>query len=231
MAAVTGFTGVLCLLLLWQQPRDPYAAARDAMVREQIEGRGVRNKDVLKALRETPRHLFVPPEYREQAYGDHPIPIGQGQTISQPYVVALMTELLAPAADLTVLEIGTGSGYQAAILSELFAQVYSIELLPELARRADSVLRQLGRGNVMVRAGDGYLGWPEHAPFDRIILTAAPPRIPEALTDQLKPGGILVAPVGGASQQQLVVVEKTKEGRLRRREVIPVRFVPMVPAR
>jgi protein-L-isoaspartate(D-aspartate) O-methyltransferase len=226
-------TSGLCLLLGLLQaaaaPADPYAAARERMVREQIEERGVRHPGVLRVMRETPRHLFMPERVRSQAYEDHPVPIGYGQTISQPYIVALMTELLEPRRDARVLEIGTGSGYQAAVLAPLVAHVYSLEIVRELAESASALLNKLGYRNVTVRWGDGYQGWPEQAPFDRIIVTAAPPELPQALLDQLKPAGKLVAPVGSSIfGQDLVVVEKTREGKIRRRSVIPVMFVPMV---
>jgi protein-L-isoaspartate(D-aspartate) O-methyltransferase len=209
---------------------DSFAAAREAMVRTQIEARGVENAAVLRVLRETPRHLFMPEKVRTQAYADHPVPIGYGQTISQPYIVALMTELAEPGAGQKVLEIGTGSGYQAAVLSRLVKHVYSIEIVPELARSAAATLKQLGYTNVTVRCGDGYAGWSEQAPFDRIVLTAAPPKIPEALVAQLKPGGRLVAPEGAPGRtQQLVVIEKGLGGAVSRRAVLPVMFVPMVP--
>lgn len=221
---------VLPWVLLWAE--DPYAARRAQMVRTQIEERGVRNPDVLRAMRAVPRHLFVPEGARAAAYEDHPVPIGYGQTISQPYIVGLMTELLEPKKDLKVLEIGTGSGYQAAVLSGLVRQVYSIEIVPELARSAAASLKKLGCQNVTVRHADGYQGWPEEAPFDRIILTAAPPEIPRVLLEQLKPGGKLVAPEGqSVFGQDLVVVDKTPDGRLKKRSVIPVMFVPMVPGR
>lgn len=208
---------------------DPFAAERERMVREDIAARGVKNPAVLEAMRTTPRHLFVPESVRPLAYSDRPLPIGGGQTISQPYIVALMTELLQPAKDHKVLEIGTGSGYQAAVLSGLVRHVYTIEIVPELARNGTALLARLGYRNVTVRQGDGYAGWPSEAPFDRIILTAAPPELPEALTEQLKPGGLLVAPVGASVfGQRLVVVEKTKDGQLKQRQVAPVMFVPMV---
>lgn len=208
---------------------DPFAAQREIMVRTQIEDRGVRDPGVLRALRTVPRHLFVPEAARLAAYADHPVSIGYGQTISQPYIVGFMTELLAPARSHTVLEIGAGSGYQAAVLSGLARQVNSIEIVPELARSAAATLKKLGYENVTVRLGDGYKGWPDAAPFDRIILTAAPPEIPQALLDQLAPGGRLVAPVGSTLfGQQLVVVDKTADGKLKRRSVLPVMFVPMV---
>jgi protein-L-isoaspartate(D-aspartate) O-methyltransferase len=209
-----------------------YPRLREAMVRQQMEARGIRDARVLAAFRQTPRHEFVPPALRPSAYADHPLPIGHDQTISQPYIVALMTELLAVQAGHRVLEIGTGSGYQTAILAQLAGQVHSIEIVEPLAAAARQRLAALGYRNVQVRAGDGYQGWKEAAPFDRIILTAAPPRVPQALLDQLKPGGILVAPVGSqAENQELVVITKDTRGRLQRRAVLPVRFVPMVPGK
>jgi protein-L-isoaspartate(D-aspartate) O-methyltransferase len=208
---------------------DPYADLRERMVSGQIEARGVKHPDVLHAMRTVPRHLFVPAAARSLAYTDQPLPIGEGQTISQPYIVAVMTELLAPDRSLKVLEIGTGSGYQAAVLSLLFRHVYTVEIVPELAARSRALLKELGYSNVTVRQGDGYLGWLEEAPFDRILLTAAPPEMPRALVDQLKPGGKLVAPVGAVPEaQELVVIEKDLSGKTRTRAIFPVRFVPMV---
>ncbi len=209
--------------------QDEYQAQRERMVREQMESRDIRNREVLRAIRAVPRHLFVPPNLRSMAYADHPVPIGYSQTISQPYIVALMTQMLEPEKGHKALEIGTGSGYQAAVLSPLVKQVYTIEIVPELARSAGALLMQLGCKNVTVRQGDGYRGWPEEAPFDRIILTAAPPEVPQALLDQLKPGGRLVAPVGGSVfGQELVMIDKGADGKIRRNPGIPVRFVPMV---
>jgi len=220
----------LALCLLWAQ--DPRAAERDRMVREQIESRDVHNPAVLRAMRTVPRHLFMPEEVRDLAYRDHPVPIGHGQTISQPYIVAIMTQLLEPAKEHKVLEIGTGSGYQAAVLDGLVKHVYTIEIVPELARSASATLAKLGYRNITVRHGDGYQGWPEEAPFDRIIVTAAPPELPRTLLDQLKPGGKLVAPVGSTVWgQDLVVVEKNAQGKITRRSVFPVMFVPMVKGR
>ena len=207
--------------------QDAATLQRHRMVADQIEGRGIRNTDVLRAMRATPRHLFVPLEIRPEVYQDRPLPIGYQATISQPYIVALMTELLAPAKNHRVLEIGTGSGYQAAVLSQLAARVYSIEIVPELAQSATRTLRDLGYANVQVRHGDGYKGWPEQAPFDRIILTAAPPEIPEPLIAQLAKGGRLVAPVGPLREQDLIVIEKKPDGSVQRRSMGGVRFVPM----
>jgi len=199
---------------------------RNRMVEEQIVARGVKDERVLAAMRKVPRHLFVPENLIPEAYDDTPLPIGHGQTISQPYIVALMTELLQLSGDEKVLEVGTGSGYQAAILGELAKEVYTIEIVEPLAKQAAERLRELGYTNVHVRHGDGYDGWPEQAPFDGIIVTAAPERIPKPLLDQLKPGGRLVIPVGAWSQD-LLVVSKSPDGKITRRVVIPVRFVPM----
>lgn len=195
------------------------------MVREQIAGRGVRDPRVLAALRKVPRHRFVLPTQRESAYDDRPLAIGLGQTISQPYIVAYMSEALRLRPTSRVLEIGTGSGYQAAVLAELAREVYSIEIVPALAHRATALLQQLGYRQVHVRVGDGYLGWPEKAPFDAIILTAAPPRIPAPLLAQLRVGGVLVAPVG-RGLQRLVRITRVAQG-YRREELLGVRFVPM----
>jgi protein-L-isoaspartate(D-aspartate) O-methyltransferase len=215
------------VLLLFQT--DPFLAQRDRMVRDHIEARGIRNQEVFAAMRSTPRHQFVPDEWRADAYADRALPIGFRQTISQPYVVALMTELLEPRKELRVLEIGTGSGYQAAVLAALVRHVYTIEIVPELARMVSERLRSMGYRNITARQGDGYEGWREQAPFDRVILTAAPREIPTALLDQLKPGGKLVAPVGDSPMnQELVVVDKGLDGRIHRRPVIPIAFVPMV---
>jgi len=209
---------------------DPVALQRERMVSEQIESRGIRSPDVLPVMRATPRHLFVLADVRSMAYEDHPLPIGYGATISQPHVVALMTELLAPAKKHRVLEIGTGSGYQAAILGQLAAKVYTIEIVPELARTAARTLRELGYSNVTVRQGDGYKGWPEQAPFDRIMVTAAPPEVPATLIAQLSRGGRLVAPVGSTWDQELILIEKTADGTIRRTSAGAVSFVPMKPA-
>jgi protein-L-isoaspartate(D-aspartate) O-methyltransferase len=201
-------------------------ARRLEMVEEQIRQRGVTDTRVLDAMRSVPRERFVPKELMSQAYEDGPLPIGFGQTISQPYIVAYMTEALDVSSSHKVLEIGTGSGYQAAVLSPLAREVYTIEIVPELAKQAESVLRALGHTNVHVRAGDGYVGWPEQAPFDRIIVTAAPEVLPAPLVEQLAPGGRLVVPVGAqGGPQWMTVVEKTPMGVVERR-TIPVQFVP-----
>jgi protein-L-isoaspartate(D-aspartate) O-methyltransferase len=209
---------------------DPYAADRERMVREQIESRAITNPAVVRVMRATPRHLFVPQNVRFAAYEDHPLPIGYGATISQPYIVALMTDLLQPAKHHRVLEIGTGSGYQAAVLAQLVKWVYTIEIVPELAASARATLGGLAYSNITVRQRDGYRGWPEEAPFDRIIVTAAPPRLPEALVDQLATGGRLVAPVGPEHNQELIVVEKRADGTVRHWRHGPVNFVIMKSA-
>jgi len=202
-----------------------YEQARRAMVETQVAARGITDPLVLEAMRRVPRHLFVPSELKDQAYRDTPLPIGHRQTISQPYIVALMTELTKPAPTMKVLEIGTGSGYQAAVLAECVSRVYTIEILPELGREAARLLAELGYDNVSTRIGDGYDGWPEHAPFDAIIVTAAPANIPKPLLEQLAVGGRLVIPVGEQSQD-LVVVTRTETG-YERRPASYVRFVPM----
>jgi protein-L-isoaspartate(D-aspartate) O-methyltransferase len=200
------------------------------MVSDQIAARGVSDARVLNAMRKVPRERFVPAHLALRAYDDAPLPIGEGQTISQPYIVAYMTEALRVAPQHRVLEIGTGSGYQAAILGELAREVYTIEIVPALAQRARDVLAALGYSRVTVREGDGYAGWPAHAPFDRIMVTAAVEEIPQPLLDQLAPGGVLVAPVGAQDGVQwLTIVEKTGRGTIERR-TIPVRFVPFTRA-
>lgn len=187
---------------------------------------------VLAAMHRVPRHLLGPEEVRAQAYRNTPLPIGYDQTISQPYIVALMSDLLDVQPGHKVLEVGTGSGYQAAVLAHLVGQVYTIEIVEPLAKRAAVQLRALGYDNVTVRAGDGYAGWPEHGPFDRIIVTAGAAHIPKPLVDQLRPGGIMVVPVGsGRNELQLTVVRKDMKGRIRKEAVLPVRFVPLVRAR
>ena len=199
------------------------------MVEEQIQARGIKNRRVLDAMSSVPRHEFVPEEYRNSAYGDFPLPTSSGQTISQPYIVALMTELIDPQPEQRVLEIGTGSGYQAAILAKLVRDVYTIELVPELARTATQRLARLGFKNVHVRQGDGYQGWPEFAPFDAILVTAGASEIPKPLVDQLRPGGRMVIPVDNtAGHQTLQVLEKGVDGKVSVRDLIPVRFVPLI---
>jgi len=205
--------------------QDVYLAARHAMVEEQIAARDVRDPRVLAAMRAVPRHLFVPEAQRDAAYRDGPLPIGEKQTISQPYIVAAMTELARIGPESRVLEIGTGSGYQAAVLGEVAGEVYSIEIVAPLAERARALLRRTGYERIRLRLGDGYAGWPEAAPFDAIVVTAAPPEIPEPLVEQLAVGGRMVVPVGRWFQE-LVVLTKTETG-IERESVFPVRFVPM----
>jgi len=205
---------------------DERSAERERMVADQIAARGVRDSRVLAAMRKVPRHEFVPAELAARAHHDSPLPIGHAQTISQPYIVAFMTEQLELDGDEKVLEIGTGSGYQAAVLGELAKQVHTIEIVEPLARQSRELLAQQGYANIAVRAGDGYRGWPEEAPFDAIILTAAPPEIPQPLIDQLAMGGRLVAPVGRWNQE-LVLIRRDENG-FHREKLIGVRFVPMV---
>ena len=196
------------------------------MIAEQIRSRGVRDPRVLDAISRVPRHRFVPAAERHQAYEDHPIPIGFGQTISQPYIVAFMTEALAVEPPHRVLEIGAGSGYQTAVLAELGATVYAVEVIDDLARRARGLLGELGYGHVYLRTGDGYAGWQEHAPFDRILAAAAPDEIPPALIDQLVDGGILAIPLG-VLNQELQVIRRVGD-KLETIGTLPVRFVPMI---
>jgi protein-L-isoaspartate(D-aspartate) O-methyltransferase len=212
--------------------QDAFAAERRRMVAEQIASRDVRDPRVLAAVADVPRHLFVAPGYQSEAYEDSPLPIGYGQTISQPYIVALMTELARPRPGDRALEVGTGSGYQAAVLSRLVSHVYTIELVEPLGLAAGDRLKNLGYANVTVRVGDGYAGWPEMAPFDIIMVTAAPDHIPEPLIAQLKPRGRMVVPVGAVSAvQELQLVEKDDAGRIRTTRMAPVRFVPLLRAK
>ena len=197
------------------------------MVKDQIEKRGIRDKRVLRVMQETPRHLFIPENLKNLAYEDGPLPIGEGQTISQPYIVALMTELLNLHGNERVLEIGTGSGYQAAVISPLAKEVYSIEIIKSLAEMASKKLKEMQYHNVTVKQGDGYQGWVEYAPFDAIIVTAAPEQVPQTLIDQMKIGGRLVLPVG-TYFQKLKVITKLQDGKVGEENIISVRFVPMV---
>jgi len=202
-----------------------FAIARRHMVRDQIKARGIRDSRVLKAFERVERHRFVDSSRWPEAYNDYPLPIGRGQTISQPYIVALMTDLAGIEPTDTVLEIGTGSGYQAAILGELADQVYSIEIIEPLGKSAETRLKELGYENINVRIGDGYRGWPEAAPFDAIIITCAPPEIPQPLIDQLADGGRMVVPVGTYYQE--LILAKKKDGRIEKSRIAPVQFVPM----
>jgi protein-L-isoaspartate(D-aspartate) O-methyltransferase len=213
----------------WDKPRsDELAEQRREMVRRQIEARGVKDPQVLAAMRDVPRHWFVPDNMRSMAYADRPLPIGEGQTISQPYIVALMTAALELTPESKVLEIGTGSGYQAAVLAELTPHVFTIEIVQPLGERAIATFKKRGYRTIQARVGDGYRGWPEHAPFDAIIVTCAPDHIPPKLVEQLAPAGRICIPVGGErGVQELVVVMKQNDGSLERKTLIPVRFVPM----
>jgi protein-L-isoaspartate(D-aspartate) O-methyltransferase len=203
-------------------------AARQRMIDQDLRGRGITSRQVLDVMARVPRHRFVGEDLARQAYGDRPLPIGHGQTISQPYIVALMTQLAAPPPQGRALDIGTGSGYQAAVLGELCKEVYSIEIVAPLGEEAKKRLAELGHKNVTVRVGDGYKGWPDKAPFDAIIVAAAPDHVPQPLIDQLAPGGRLVIPVGRHWwTQELLVIEKQKDGTLQRKSVAAVAFVPM----
>ncbi len=207
--------------------RENFEELRRRMVKTQIKMRGVKDPRVLQAMLKVPRHLFVPEEYRNHAYNDYPLPIGYGQTISQPYIVAAMTELLDLKGDEKVLEIGTGSGYQTALLAELAGEVYTVERIPQLLERAKQVLSSLGYTNIYFKLADGTLGWPENAPFDRIMVTAAAPDLPQPLIDQLAEGGIMVIPVGSRYLQTLKVVVKTGD-KLRIKRVMECTFVPLI---
>ncbi|MEM9354377.1 MAG: protein-L-isoaspartate(D-aspartate) O-methyltransferase [Planctomycetota bacterium] len=219
--------------LAWFPPttfaQDEYQRQRERLVAEEVEAAGVADPRVLASMRSTPRHEFVPGRQRQYAYLDAALPIGDRQTISPPFVVAYMTEQLQPGPEEKVLEIGTGSGYQAAVLSPLVAEVYTIEIVDRLAKRSERTLRRLGYKNVHVKSGDGYLGWPEHAPFDKIIVTCSPERIPQALVDQLREGGEMIIPVGERYQQNLFRVVK-RDGRLEQTPLRATLFVPMTGA-
>lgn len=235
LAALAVF-GLLAVLALALRPRlkyreggaagGSYILKREAMVVEQIKARGISDPRVLKAMLEVPRHEFVPEKLKDEAYRDGPLSIGLGQTISQPYIVAYMTQALELKPEDKVLEIGTGSGYQAAVLAGLAGKVFSVEIICELEGEARKTLDRLGYSAVRTRCADGYKGWPEEAPFDAIIITAAPERVPQPLLDQLKPGGKLVMPIGPAYSQDLILIRKTADG-FKRETLLPVIFVPM----
>ena len=221
---------LISILLIMQFPdsnqSDRYSGQREKMVEKQITARGVTDYSTLRAMKKVPRHLFVPEEYRDEAYGDFPLPIGRGQTISQPYIVAYMTEAVKPSSKSRVLEIGTGSGYQAAVLAEIVDSVFTIEIVEELAEESSQRLRQLGYSNIVVRAADGYNGWKEKAPFDIIIVTAAAVEIPQPLIDQLADNGRLVIPVGSQGEVQELLLLTRKNGKIEKKTLTLVRFVP-----
>jgi protein-L-isoaspartate(D-aspartate) O-methyltransferase len=227
-AAMNKWWGLIIILLLASSAPagDIDQSQRDAMVRTQIAGRGIKDTATLQAMRTVPRHLFVPSSLADSAYQDQPMPIGYGQTISQPYIVAYMTEVIRPKAGQKILEIGTGSGYQAAVLAEIVKQVYTIEIVPELGRTARERLQQLGYRNVQVRVADGYDGWPEQAPFDAIVVTAAADYIPPPLIRQLKDGGRMVIPVGSPFLVQTLMLVEKEKGGIKTTSLTPVRFVP-----
>ncbi len=205
---------------------DRFQKKRRDMIERHLRNRDITDARVLEVMQRIPRHLFVPENVRDSAYEDRPLPIGRGQTISQPYIVALMTQLAQPRPDSRVLDVGTGSGYQAAVLGELCREVYSIEIVEELAQQASRLLARLGYENIHVRSGDGYQGWKEHAPFDLIIVAAAPAHVPKPLIEQLAPGGRMIIPVG-RFQQDLMIIEKSEDGTIKQWSEIPVAFVPM----
>jgi protein-L-isoaspartate(D-aspartate) O-methyltransferase len=219
---------ILSLLFGGQLPEgaDRYYSARINMVKTQIKARGISDNDVLESMKRVPRHLFVPEEYESESYGDYPLPIGYGQTISQPYIVAYMTDVARPSAKKKALEIGTGSGYQAAVLSQIVDTVYTIEIVTELAIESAGRLKKLGYNNIVAKSGDGYNGWIEHAPFDIIIVTAAAGKVPDPLIDQLAEGGRMVIPVGTPGGVQKLMLFVKKNGRISSSELLPVRFVP-----
>lgn len=227
MKAAIFILGIFLFMACPPIEQQDYQKERERMVRQQLEARGIQDKETLEAMRKVERHKLVPEDMVKYAYEDSPLPIGNGQTISQPYIVALTTEQIQPREGMKVLDVGTGSGYQAAVLAEIVDEVYSIEIVEELAYRAKENLEAMGYENIHVKAGDGYHGWEEHAPFDAIIVAAAPASIPQPLIDQLKVGGRLVIPVGEDPEDQyLKLVEKTRTGKIRTRNLLPVRFVP-----
>jgi protein-L-isoaspartate(D-aspartate) O-methyltransferase len=222
---------IIAFSIMWKYSfpqTDKYISARNDMVRYQISDRGIGNSDVLRAMRKVPRHLFVSKEYQNDAYGDYPLPIGHGQTISQPYIVAYMTAVVKPDKRKKVLEIGTGSGYQAAVLGEIVDTVYTIEIVPELAVESASRLKNMGYNNIICKSGDGYNGWQEHSPFDIIIVTAAAPEIPKPLIDQLGENGRLVIPVGKPGELQDLILLVKKKGKIEKKQLSIVRFVPFM---
>ncbi|MDX1603680.1 MAG: protein-L-isoaspartate(D-aspartate) O-methyltransferase [Salinimicrobium sediminis] len=215
------------LLFFWSSSsQDRFQQQRENLVKNQLIPRGIKNKAVLEAMRSVERHLMVPKDVQKHAYEDRPLPIGSGQTISQPFIVAFMTQAIQPEPGMKVLEIGTGSGYQAAVLAEIVDEVYTIETVEALGKKAEKTLTGMGYKNIFYKIGDGYHGWEEHAPFDAIIVTAAPEEIPPRLIEQLKTGGKMVIPVGPSANQHLKLIEKKKNGKITSKELLPVRFVP-----
>ncbi len=221
------FIPILILMCLGSSPQEVYRNQREQMVNKQIMARGITDRKILEAFREVPRHKFVLPEYVRFAYKDNPLPIEEGQTISQPFIVAFMTDALNLKPGDRILEVGTGSGYQAAILAQICDSVYTIEIFETLAQKANSVFKELGYNNIYSKVGDGYEGWPEKAPFDAIIVTCAPTHIPQPLKEQLAEDGRLIIPVGEGQVQHLVLMQK-KNGKIKQKNILPVRFVPMV---
>jgi len=225
---VTGiFLGSILLLASCTPSSVNFSALRKEMVEEQIRARGIKDERVLSAMEKVPRHKFVPEAYRSSSYEDRPLPIGEGQTISQPYIVALMTELLGLNGKEKVLELGTGSGYQAAVLAEIVKEVYSVEIVQSLSQKAGAVLKELGYTNIRLKVGDGYNGWKENAPYDAIIVTFAADEIPPPLLDQLKEGGKIVIPVGEEGMTQSLILGEKRRGKLEKRKITDVLFVPM----
>jgi protein-L-isoaspartate(D-aspartate) O-methyltransferase len=217
---------LLFMLLTFPVQEDVYQEKREAMVQQQIKARGIKDKAVLEAMRSVKRHMFVPPSQVAEAYTDSPLPIGHGQTISQPYIVAYMTEVLKPNPQMKILEIGTGSGYQAAVLAEIVKEVYTIEIVAAHGELAAKRLKNLGYNNVQVKIGDGYLGWKEHAPYDAIIVTAGAETVPPPLLEQLREGGKMVIPVGSANRTQTLKIIEKKNGKAVTKNLMPVIFVP-----
>ena len=216
----------LWITLLFDFQEDPFKKKREELVAESIEGRGIKDKEVLKSMKTVKRHLFVPENNISKAYEDRPLPIGYGQTISQPFIVAYMTEVINPKPEYKVLEIGTGSGYQAAVLAEIVKEVYTIEIIPELGNAATARLKKLGYNNVNVKIADGYFGWTEHGPYDAIIVTAAAEFVPPPLIEQLKEGGKIVIPIGSPFANQMLMLIEKKGKKITTKSLLPVAFVP-----
>lgn len=226
--AASACTGLILSFMSPLYSQDNYGAARESMVKYQIEAEGISHRATLAAMRKVPRHLFVPADLKPHAYRDMPLPIGYDQTISQPYMVAYMTQAIQPARGMKVLEIGTGSGYQAAVLAEIVDSVFTIEIVEPLGKQSAALLKRLGYKNVKVRIGDGFAGWPEHGPYDAIVVTAAAEEIPPPLIAQLKEGGSIVIPLGRPGSVQTLVKATKIKGRIERKSLLPVRFVPFV---